>query len=133
MKNKMINILTTELSACPVLIIAYYAMTAKPTGQWQLSLNLPVYWLLSSYLIAYPFLLAHNPSLRHNPLKMRSLSVQASLRYRDPLNERAARWDDEMNFAIFLLERGSLMLGSEPLLLILMGYHSIRWLYHSYK
>ncbi|WEE35209.1 hypothetical protein [Lactiplantibacillus paraplantarum] len=130
MKNKLINFLTTELSAWPVLIIAYYAITAKPTGQWQLIFNLPVSRLISSYLIAFPLLLANVPKLRHNPLKMRSLSVQASLKYHSRLNERAKRWDDEMNLAIFLFKRGSLMLFSEPLLLFLMSYRGMCWLHH---
>ncbi|TBX40313.1 hypothetical protein EUZ87_11005 [Lactiplantibacillus paraplantarum] len=130
MKNKLINFLTTELSAWPVLIIAYYAITAKPTGQWQLIFNLPVSWLTSSYLLAFPLLLTNVPKLRRNPLKMSSLSVQASLKYHSRLNERAKRWDDEMNLAIFLLERGSLMLFSEPLLLFLMSYRGMCWLHH---
>ena len=130
MKNKLINFLTTELSAWPVLIIAYYAITAKPTGQWQLIFNLPVIWLTSSYLLAFPLLLTNVPKLRRNPLKMSSLSVQASLKYHSRLNERAKRWDDEMNLAIFLLERGSLMLFSEPLLLFLMSYRGMCWLHH---
>ncbi|MCG0570963.1 integral membrane protein [Lactiplantibacillus plantarum] len=52
MKDKAINILTAELSALPVLIMTYYALTAKPTGQWQLTFSIPVYWLISSDLLA---------------------------------------------------------------------------------
>ncbi|MGY5257154.1 hypothetical protein [Lactiplantibacillus plantarum] len=51
MKDKAINILTAELSALPVLIMTYYALTAKPTGQWRLTFSLPVYWLISSDLL----------------------------------------------------------------------------------
>ncbi len=130
MKDKAINILTAELSALPVLIMTYYALTAKPTGQWQLTFSLPVYWLISSDLLAYPWLLTRIPRLRHNPLKMNSLALKASSRYNCRLNERVARWDDEMNLAIFLLERGCLMLLSEPLLLGDLGYHSVRRLWY---
>ncbi|ASD33968.1 hypothetical protein LP41P_11070 [Lactiplantibacillus plantarum] len=130
MKGKAINILTAELSALPVLIMTYYALTAKPTGQWQLTFSFPVYWLISSDLLAYPWLLTRIPRLRHNPLKMNSLALKASSRYNCRLNERVARWDDEMNLAIFLLERGCLMLLSEPLLLGDLGYHSVRRLWY---
>ncbi|MDO7805108.1 hypothetical protein Q7Q91_08960 [Lactiplantibacillus pentosus] len=132
-KHQLINILTAELSALPVLILAYYAITAKPTGEWQLVLTPAVYWLASSYLISYPLLLATVPILRHNHLKMQSISVQASLKYHSHLNERAARWDDEMNLAIFILERGVLMLLSEPVGLLLLLYFGIRRLQHDAK
>lgn len=131
--HQLINILTAELSALPVLIVAYYAITAKPTGEWQLVLNLPVCWLISSYLISYPLLLSAIPMLRRNHFKMQSISVQASLKYHSHLNERAAHWDDEMNLAIFILERGVLMLLSEPVGLLLLLYFGIRRLQHDAK
>lgn len=67
--HQLINILTAELSALPVLIVAYYAITAKPTGEWQLVLNLPVCWLISSYLISYPLLLSAHPDATSQPLQ----------------------------------------------------------------
>lgn len=56
---------------------------------------------------------------------MNLLVLKVSLRYNCWFNEWVVCWDDEMNFVIFLLECGCLMLLLELLFLGDLGYYSV--------
>lgn len=116
-------------------IIIFYFVTARPDGSFRLIWNLPNLYLTSSYLLAYPALMAWVPRLRTGKLKTKSLashSSAAELKYSqgNVINPIANKYDldfrnhlrdDQMNFGFLLLERTFFMALATPILLVVAG------------
>lgn len=116
-------------------IIIFYFVTARPDGSFHLVWNLPNLYLTTSYLLAYPALMAWMPSLRLGKFKTKSVashSSAAELKYSQgnvvnpiankyDLNFQNESRDDKINFSLELLERTVLMALATPILILVAG------------
>ena len=116
-------------------IIIFYFVTARPDGSFHFIWNLPNLYLTTSYIFAYPALLAWVPRLRTGKLKTQSMashSSAADLKYSQgnvtnpiankyDLDFRNNLRDDRMNFSFLLLERTVLMALATPILILVAG------------
>jgi len=129
------HLITDYLWGLLGFIIIFYFVTANPNGSLHLVWNLPNLYLTSSYLIAYPLLMAWVPQLRTGKFKTKSLASHSSaidlkLNPGNTTNPIANKYDidfrnnlrdDRMNFAFYLLERTVLMAVATPVLLLVAG------------
>jgi len=116
-------------------IIIFYFVTARPDGSFRFIWNLPNLYLTTSYLFAYPILMAWVPRLRTGKLKTHSMashSSTAELKYSqgNVINSIANKYDldfknklrdDKMNLSFQILERTVLMALALPSLILVAG------------
>jgi len=127
--KKLLQLLRDYLAALPVFIMAYYAVTAKPDGQFQWIITPVNLWLDLSFGLTDPLLLHWLPRWRKNHLKMTSLTQRAN-QTTPLLVTSKLPYDDQMNLALLLLERGIIMLLSVPLVILIGCFKLGRQLIH---
>ncbi|MGZ9645937.1 hypothetical protein ACXXIO_06640 [Lactiplantibacillus pentosus] len=130
-------------------IIAVYAVTASPTGQFKFHWTLVNGYLLSAYFVAHPLLMALVPKLTRHPFQLISAASKSlhqttgnhqSLTeiYRNALNPVISRdmllakndyQDDLMGITVAFIIHGCLQLLAWPLVIIIGTSRSIHYLW----
>ncbi|MBU7448356.1 MULTISPECIES: hypothetical protein [Lactiplantibacillus] len=130
-------------------IIAVYAVTASPTGQFKFHWTLVNGYLLSAYFVAHPLLMALVPKLTRHPFQLISAASQSlhqttgnhqSLTeiYRNALNPVISRdmllakndyQDDLMGITVAFIIHGCLQLLAWPLVIIIGTSRGIHYLW----
>lgn len=130
-------------------IIAVYAVTASPTGQFKFHWTLVNGYLLSAYFVAHPLLMALVPKLTRHPFQLISAASKSlhqttgnhqSLTeiYRNALNPFISRdmllakndyQDDLMGITVAFIIHGCLQLLAWPLVIIIGTSRGIHYLW----
>lgn len=130
-------------------IIAVYAVTASPTGQFKFHWTLVNGYLLSAYFVAHPLLMALVPKLTRHPFQLISAASKSlhqttgnhqSLTeiYRNALNPVISRdmllakndhQDDLMGITVAFIIHGCLQLLAWPLVIIIGTSRGIHYLW----
>ncbi|MCT3295490.1 hypothetical protein [Lactiplantibacillus pentosus] len=130
-------------------IIAVYAVTASPTGQFKFHWTLVNGYLLSAYFVAHPLLMALVPKLTRHPFQLISAASKSlhqttgnhqSLTeiYRNALNPIISRdmllakndyQDDLMGITVAFIIHGCLQLLAWPLVIIIGTSRGIHYLW----
>ncbi|ASG78708.1 hypothetical protein [Lactiplantibacillus pentosus] len=130
-------------------IIAVYAVTASPTGQFKFHWTLVNGYLLSAYFVAHPLLMALVPKLTRHPFQLISAASKSlhqttgnhqSLTeiYHNALNPVISHdmllakneyQDDLMGITVAFIIHGCLQLLAWPLVVIISAWRGIRYLW----
>ncbi|MCT3307600.1 hypothetical protein [Lactiplantibacillus pentosus] len=130
-------------------IIAVYAVTASPTGQFKFHWTLVNGYLLSAYFVAHPLLMTLVPKLTRHPFQLISAASKSlhqttgnhqSLTeiYRNALNPVISRdmllakndyQDDLMGITVAFIIHGCLQLLAWPLVIIIGTSRGIHYLW----
>ncbi|WEZ95680.1 hypothetical protein P3T69_06785 [Lactiplantibacillus plantarum] len=123
-------------------VIAFYAVTADPSGHFHLHWTLTNIYLTSAYFFGHPLLMCLLPRLAHNPFQMISVASRAlndatgqhqtitqiyhnavnPVSSRDMLLSQNEYRDDMISISVSFVIHGCLLLLSWPLIgIILLG------------
>ncbi|EIW14177.1 hypothetical protein KCA1_1184 [Lactiplantibacillus pentosus KCA1] len=148
--KKLILLVGGDYIRCALFtIIAVYAVTASPTGQFKFHWTLINGYLLSAYFVAHPLLMALVPKLTHHPFQLVSAASKSlhqtadnhqslSEIYHNALNPVISRdmllakndyQDDLMGITVAFIIHGCLQLLAWPLVVIIGAWRCIHYLW----
>ena len=141
--KKAFSLIGSDYIRCAIFfVIAFYAVTADPSGRFHLHWTLTNLYLTSAYLFGHPLLMCLLPRLAHNPFRMTSVASGAlndatgqhqtitqiyhnavnPVSSRDMLLSQNEYRDDMISISVSFVIHGCLLLLSWPLIgIILLG------------
>ena len=152
--KKILALVSADYLRCAIFfIIAFYAVTAAPSGAFYFHWTWTNRYLTSAYLVGHPILIWLLPWLTHHPLRMisvasRSLTAMTGQRqtlsqiYRNAVNPVSSRdmllsrneyQDDMMTISLSFIIHGGLLLLAWPLIGLVLLWRGGRNLLHDHR